>query len=394
MILPLATLLSALALAALTACGGGGGDTGVAAGPVTPPVTDPAATPPDATPVATAPVVPPTGPDVVAPVTAPYGADLVTTVAATTYPDGSASKGAWDALQTARSTCGFGKVSQDTRLDVANNAHAYYNAKTSADLINNNQYYFSHYQVAPTATTPSPYFSGVNWDDRAQAAGWPSTSRVTEIISMRLVPRATTNSTGALIENEASGSSLMNVLLSLPYHLSGGMTAGRYAGVGSNLQTATKASTGSLTDYLQVGALISAEDSNRQKIGSKVVATYPCAGVTAALAVFRPATELPNPFPSITSTSTSYGTPVYAKVDSGQILVVNSTTIKKVLDGVAVPIATLTQATDPNRHFKSNEFLAVPTVALAKSTDYAVEIVGTVDGAAFTKNFTFTTSAL
>jgi uncharacterized protein YkwD len=51
---------------------------------------------------------------------------IVTTIPAATYAAGSQEKAAFDYLNNARASCGFGKLAQDTKLDLSTRNHATY----------------------------------------------------------------------------------------------------------------------------------------------------------------------------------------------------------------------------------------------------------------------------
>ena len=105
--------LSTLALAlTLAACGGGGGGS-----PTTPTPSNPTsytvACPNGTTAIS---LVSPTDTSV-CPV--PTSVPIVTSVPAATYAAGSQEKAAYDYLNNARSTCGFGLLAQSAQLDTA-----------------------------------------------------------------------------------------------------------------------------------------------------------------------------------------------------------------------------------------------------------------------------------
>ena len=362
----LAHLFLTVALAAtLAACGGGGSDS---SSPSTVPV---GATPPAPAP---APGAAPTPSP--APATNP---DLVLSVTAPTYSTGSVERGAWSVLMDERAACGFGLVQQETRLDAANAAHA----KVLADLSIATKVSWGGHGEDST----KPGFTGANALDRAIHQGFPSTASVDEIVSADTALRS--NTSGAqFVPNEAQGASSMRRLMGTVYHLSGAMYPGRLGGVGSARASTAYDSTTTFEVY-RFGALIATTDSNAQRLGSGVVATYPCVAAKHVSATFLPATESPNPFPDVTSSSVVYGTPVYLKVDASSVLAVTSATITRVSDSSSVPVRQVTRASDPAAQVGANEFFMVPTAALVPGADYAVAVTGTVDNVMFTKNFTF-----
>jgi hypothetical protein len=344
--------------AVIAACGGGGGS----ADPVAAPTPTPA--PPNSGP-------PPTA----------TNTDLVTNVQPATYAVGTAEKGAWDLLLSQRSACGFGLLNQDTRLDIASAAHANYLSQNTID--NPGTVFTGHFE-----DPARPYFFGVAPWDRAAAAGFQDS--VTEIFSQ--VQRIySTSAPAPIAADEAMGSETMRGLIHTVYHLSGAMWAGRSGGIGSVNKTGVFSDTRTQNMFM-IDALVSNEsDANKQRLGSGVVASYPCDGLTGVGTTFIPAQESPNPFPEITSVAVTYGTPVYFKSDAGSTLTIASAQITNATDGTVQPHRTINQSTDQAGHIKSNEYFVVPTVALKSGTRYSVTATGVLDGTAFTKTFTFQT---
>lgn len=363
----LAHLFLTVALAStLAACGGGSSDSSTGAGAVTPP--------------APAPGPAPTPSPAPAPATNP---DLVLSVVAPTYAVGTVEKGAWSVLMDERAACGFGLVQQDTRLDVANAAHA----KFLADLSIATKVSWGGHGEDST----KPGFTGVNALDRAIRQGFPVTASIDEIVSSDTALHG--NASGDQFPlNEGQGASSMRRLMGTVYHLSGAMFPGRFGGVGSAHASTPydSATTFEAFEAYRFGALIATTDNNAQRLGSGVVATYPCASAKHVSATFLPATESPNPFPDVSSASVVYGTPVYLKVDASSVLAVTSATITRVSDSSSVPVRQVTRASDPAAQVGANEFFMVPTTALVPGAAYAVVVTGTVDNVMFTKNFTFT----
>lgn len=356
----LARLAGVCALVAtIAACGGGGGTADPVAAPTTPTPAPPSSgSPPTAT-----------------------NPDLVTTVQPATYAAGTAEKGAWDLLLSQRAACGFGLLNQDTRLDVASAAHANYLGQNTID--NPGTVFTGHFED-PTR----PHFYGVAPWDRAAAAGFPDS--VTEIFS-QISRIYSTAAPAPIVADEAAGSETMRGLIHTVYHLSGAMWAGRFGGIGAVNKTGAFSETRTQNMFI-VNALVSNEaDANKQKLGTGVVASYPCDGLTGVGTTFTPAQESPNPFPDITSISVAYGTPVYFKADAGSALIVTAVQIKNVADGTVQPHRALDKATDQAGHIQSNEYFIVPTAALKTGARYTVTAAGTLDGTSFSKTFTFQT---
>jgi len=60
-------------------------------------------------------------------------------------------------------------------------------------------------------------------------------------------------------------------------------------------------------------------------------------------------------------------------------------------DANLISLKVLDSATDPNKLLPKFEGVAYPTSPLQPNTTYSVSITGTVNGTAFSRNFTFTT---
>jgi hypothetical protein len=359
----LANLFAAVAASAvLAACGGGGGSAPAPAG----------------TPAPT-----PTSAPAPAPAPAPYGADLQTTVNPPTYAAGTTEKGAWDRLNYARSTCGFGLVQQDARLDTSSAAHSYYLSQNSVDK---SAFVQGHFENAA-----DPYFYGNAPLDRVVKAGF--TNGVDEILTQSAYVVGNT-SPAPLTVGEILGAAYMQGLLETIYHQTGAMLGIRSGGVAAALSSAPYAPTAGTTFYVfsLVSDLSDEADAQKQKLGSGAMATYPCQGVTGVVGVFAPATESPAPFADVTSSSTKYGTPVYFKVDPGSVLSITTATITKTSDGTVLATRMLNKANDPNGELGANEAFMVPTTALSAASTYTVNITGTVDGAAIGRTFSFATA--
>lgn len=368
-----ASLFAAFAAAALlSACGGGGSNAPATSAPP-PPVSAPAPIEPPVT-------APPPAP-------APANPSLVTSVSSPTYAAGTVEKGAWAVLMHERAACGFGLVQQDTRIDAASQAHAYHLAKNSAER---NVYYIGHFEDPNL-----PYFAGNSPADRLAASGFPITgSSSEENLDTATFSYVAGSRAPFVTMNETRGAASMRTLLTSVYHLLGVLHDGRLGGTGSDYQVGSmvQGTTTFTVEHYRFGVTLAAVDSNPQRLGSGNLATYPCAGATAASASWQPANESPAPFSDVTSTSTStlYGTPVYFKADPGSTLVVNSATVTRVSTGVAVALRQLTKSNDPNAAIKDNEVFIVPTSPLVVGAAYDVVATGTLDGVAFARKFTFT----
>ena len=318
-----------------------------------------------------------------APVPAPVNPDLVTSVTPPTYAVGSVEKGAWDVLEHERAACGFGLLQQDSRLDVASHAHAFYLAQNSVDQ---GQFFLGHFEDP----APPYFYAAAPWD-RAVRSGLPAGSLTTEILSSH-IGFALTSAPPPLVAREALGASEMRGLLETVYHLAGALSSGRTGGVGSQLSSgALVAHPGNTFFAFDLVGEVSV-DAKPQVLGGGTMATWPCAATVGVKGAFAPAQESPNPFPDIVDPNVVYGTPVYFKADAGSVLTVASATITKVADGTVLGTRVVTKSNDPAGHVGVNEAFMVPTTALAAGSSYAVTMTGTIDGAPIARTFTFATA--
>ena len=310
----------------------------------------------------------------------------MTSVTPANYAAGTVEKGAWDVLMAERAACGFGLLQQDRQLDAASATHSKYLADLS---VATGTYVVGHYEDAT-----KPGFTGVYPWDRAIAQGWPNNQVAENVFDQQALHTSTTGD--QIPMSEAQGAKSQRWFLSSVYHLAGSMVDARSGGVGSAHASGPYAAAAGYTlEEYRFGELFafSASVNNPQKLGTGAIATYPCAAATHASASWAPATERPNPFADVTNTAVTYGTPVFLKVDAGSVLVVTTATIARQSDGAQMATRQVTKATDPAGEVTANEFFVVPTSALTAGTTYSVTVAGTVDGAAFTKIFTFTPAA-
>ena len=348
------TTLIFAAVCTLAACGGGGGGGSN-----------------ESTPVAQTPDTPSTP---VEPVQT--GSTLQTSAPATTYAQGSAELAAFNYLQNVRTSCGFGAVHQNVKLDQASKAHADYLAQgSSADSV-----LIGHYET----DTSNPFYTGNRSQDRAAAATYGE--RVTEILHANLETYTAANLANAPSPS-VRGLTSMRSLVNTVAHLSGAMNEGRTVGFGAtakNYASNVPGTTFTVVQY-RFGALLGSQEGT-QLLGAGNVASYPCAATEDAEYAFAPATESPNPFPAITDPSVMVGPPIYLRGDPGALLKVDSYSLKNSTgDTVAV-------RSDVGE-IQGHEFFMVPNNELQPSTVYTVNLKGSANGKAFERSFAFKTKS-
>ncbi len=187
----------------------------------------------------------------------------------------------------------------------------------------------------------------------------------------------------------------MRDLLNTVYHLSGAMEEGVEVGFGVYMATQKINNTTWREEY-RFGSL-NGYETKWVTLGANKVVTYPCQGSTNIPPAFIPANESPNPFPGMTDTSQSVGSPIYIKVDRGQTLNVATYSVTASASNTVVPTTLLTQANDPNRasngqaYIGAHEAFVVPLSALNPNTTYRVDLTGTVNRTPFTRSFAMST---
>jgi uncharacterized protein YkwD len=331
------TVISITSAAMLTACGGGSGGNAN----------------PNATPSASTGTVP-----------------IVTAAAPTpTYAAGSEELAAFNQINLARSTCGFGTLRQNTLIDTATENHAVWMAANS--------------NIAHNETPNTTGFTAVDSFARLTYVGykWQSAGEVLSGIHS--------------IAKSGYGAYGTRLLLSAPYHLMGLMQGNREIGI----TVKTSGPTGSGADIVYPGAapttfLVADMGSDStylyQTQGTSDVLTYPCQGITNTATKLE--NESPNPIANRDLATNPVGQPVFVQVAMGQTLSITTASIVTTVGSNPVAIAkTLTASNDDNRIIRPNQAILIPDAPLAANTEYTVTIQGTNNGAMFLKSFTFTT---
>lgn len=303
-------------------------------------------------------------------------------IPASNYAIGSAELAGYTVLQQARALCGFGVLTQDTRLDAASMAHAIYLVNKSFVSATSE---LSHYERdalgLPDITNPD-YTGEYPWDRTDSTfLGTGYGTQVAEILLGTWWDYGTTNPSLVIPTMEQRGSASMLSLLNTVYHLSGAMYHGTDVGFGAKLRTE---STGATTwhEEFRFGSLNGFQTADIT-LGTGKVATYPCQGSSNIPTEFLPASEMPNPLPSLSTA----GPPIYLKVDAGQNIIVTHTSVVS-QNGVTVPTTVLT-ASDP--YIDRNEVFVVPTMALSPYTTYQVTLAGTINNVPFSRSFAMST---
>lgn len=332
----------------LTACGGGGSSDANTA-PVTPPTTP--VTPPDPV-TPTTPVVPP--------------GDLQTTVPPATYQASSAEMTFFTALNDFRARVGFGLLAQNSQLDQAARNHINY-------ILTNSDINLS--TIDPVTGRPMFHieqqgragFTGVQEADRAKAAGYSG---------------AYVGESGAYGVGEG-GARAFNDLASAIYHRQGLMfQEQRDIGIAIG------------NDPLQTTIIELGYMSKPQSNASNFFGVYPADKQEGIRLASYP--ELPNPYPELTTYEavlSGTGYPINVVSKSFTTLATTTFTVTEQGQVNPLPARLLTKDTDPNKLIQSNVAFLVARAAFKPNTTYMARFVGSVDGVAITKLWSFTTAS-
>lgn len=337
---------SLMALAVLTACGGGGSDSSVK----TPdPVVSSCANGAKDYPTCTPPYV---------------AADLQLTVQKPPYPDGSEDMRAFDYLNDVRSSLGLGKLNYSAEL-----------TKASANHLN---YITINKVVTHDESASLAGFTGVRPIDRAQYAGYPLTS-VSEVIALG------NTKTGAIER-----------LLGSVYHRSTLLDEGM-RDVGSS---------GIVLDGGTSVVLNLGDKGSKQRNASDFVMVYPKDGQTNVN--LSMCGESPWPFPDIKVDQActnprlvdgkivydmKVGYPVSIAIQANNELTVSSFKMFEAGNNTAIDVWLNTKATDATKLIAKHEAYITAKAGLKPNTKYEVTFSGTSNGKAFTRNWSFVTAA-
>ncbi len=286
-------------------------------------------------------------------------ANFVTTVPASTYIGQNAA--AFNLLNAERSKCGFGLLAQNAQLDAAATSHADY-------LIANNL--LTHDEIAGKQG-----FSGANPSARAQAKGYSS-------------PQVSEAAGGSAPGAVAMGETAVRRLMGMPYHLRGMVGGMRDVGIAARQPSDSGSTVNLAMTVFDFGYAVAA---GPQLMATADVMTYPCQGSSGvARSVVG---EIPNPVPEREYTN-PVGTPILILVRPENTVSISSAAMIKVATSATVALrAPMTVANDPNKVIAKHEAFVMPDAALDANSQYQVTVVGTNNGTAFSRTFTFTTGS-
>lgn len=277
-------------------------------------------------------------------------------------------------LNDDRARCGFGKLSQNSKLDVAAQGHADYLALNNAN---------SHYQTAG-----NPGFTGVGPGDRLTAAGYSwnldGEGIGTTYYGAYFSGKPPSGGIPQYSITPVSATNNLRILYSTVYHLRTVMAGNREVGVGVSTVDNNTNPEGTVSIKRLVINTGTDTGSYQQAIATDSLVSFPCEGTTGINPYFG--TELPDPFPTGPDrTMNPYGQPIYLMSGPGTTLRVNSARLT-LQGGSDVPLTTLTKSNDPNQRLTDNEVFIVPTQALAENSTYQFTVAGTNSAKVTTQN--------
>lgn len=272
------------------------------------------------------------------------------------YPSNSMQASAFALLNQQRQACGLPAVVENTLLDQAAQAHA--------------QYLGTNAVISDTEINGNTGFTGATYADRAAHFGYAnSVNNVTGVSAGYY--------TNATLTDEQYGQQLVYQWMSGVYHIAVASWPVTSIGIGMN-KTA-------FNGYPQIQGSLSLANL-KAAIGNGPL-TFPCQGTTGV--AYKAAGESPVP----PNTAGAWGTPVAVVGNPTDTITLQSGTMTD-NSGNVISLLLLNSASDPNKLLPKFEGVAYPATPLAPNTPYSVSINGTINGTAFSRNFTFTTGSI
>jgi uncharacterized protein YkwD len=353
-------LLTLATSIALIGCGGGGGG-GSASSPVATPAPTPVPTP---TPTPTPAPTPTPDPTPVADQNALQGS-----VAAGTYAAGSVELSAFVTLNAARDAYGVGQVAQNAQLDTAALNHAAY--------IMGRQQAGDYNSIGHGEDPAKAGFTGATAADRIAFAKYAAVSTGEDISIMIEVDGA----------QSAPGAVAVNAFLSGPYHRFSLLDGQRDVGIG---QTQARFTGEGGVNHALVANFGVAQGKAPQLPAANWVGVWPAENAKDVMYSF--AGEAPNPIPVNNGACAGY--PVSVQVRNGMVLTVNTFTLAETTTGAAVSAQLTTKDTEINAsQLRTNTAYVIPYKPLKLNTSYTAHFVGSRNGVAIDKSWTFTTTS-
>ncbi|MYM80755.1 MULTISPECIES: CAP domain-containing protein [Duganella] len=273
------------------------------------------------------------------------------------------------ALNDFRSKVGLGLLAQNTKLDTASANHLSY--LLANDVNNGGTVNFNSYDPATGRSMlhiengALAKFTGVQELDRVKFAGYDGSYAGEEVT----------------FGGNQGGAAAFGTLAQTVYHRAGLM-----------LQNVREIGVAVGTDKSQTVVMEMGLKTN-QSVASDYVGVYPANGQTGV--ALHAYVEAPNPFPDLSTanddfpTKTSY--PISVSVVTGNTIAVTTFTVTEAGQAAPMDVRLMTRSNDPNSYLTSNVAFLIAKVPFKSATTYNVKFVGTNNGAAFTKEWSFKT---
>lgn len=274
-------------------------------------------------------------------------------VATPQYAASSSQLAAFNLLNQERQQCGFPAIAENTQLDSAAAAHAQYMGQNGGT-------------ITDTEVSGNAGFTGESYANRAGHFGYPQ--------NVPLGGLSGGYYTNASLTASQYGQQLVVGWLSGVYHIGITLAPATSIGVGVNQIT--------YNGFPEIQASLTVANLQPMTTGGPL--TFPCQGTTGV--AYLAGGETPTP----PNTSGNWGTPVAVVGNPGDTVVLQAGTMTDT-SGHVISLQLLDSANDPNKLLPAYEGVAYPSAPLAANTTYAVSITGTVNGTAFSRNFSFTT---
>ncbi|MEZ2354182.1 CAP domain-containing protein [Caballeronia sp. RCC_10] len=282
------------------------------------------------------------------PATTPSPANLTTPQ----YPADSFHLAAFNLLNQQRQQCGFPALQENTALDQATAAHA--------------QYMQSNNVFSDTEVSGNPGFTGATFSDRAAHFGYTQDNGSIGVSGGFY--------TGATWTETQYGEQAVYGLVSGVYHIAIAASPTNTVGIGKVATTYN----GFPEEFYSLNL------TNYQQVTTNSPLTFPCQGTTGV--AYSAGGEIPAP----PATSGNWGTPVAVAGNPTDTIVMQTGTMTDSSSHV-IALRVLDSAKDPNKILPKWIGVAYPATPLSPNSQYTVSLTGTINGAAFSRTFTFTT---
>jgi hypothetical protein len=282
------------------------------------------------------------------PATTPSPANLTTPQ----YPADSFHLAAFNLLNQQRQQCGFPALQENTALDQATAAHA--------------QYMQSNNVFSDTEVSGNPGFTGATFSDRAAHFGYTQDNGSIGVSGGFY--------TGATWTETQYGEQAVYGLVAGVYHIAIAASPTNTVGIGKVATTYN----GFPEEFYSLNL------TNYQQVTTNSPLTFPCQGTTGV--AYSAGGEIPAP----PATSGNWGTPVAVAGNPTDTIVMQTGTMTDSSSHV-IALQVLDSAKDPNKILPKWIGVAYPATPLSPNSQYTVSLTGTVNGAAFSRTFTFTT---